>query len=250
MSAKPKVLIITAPDSPELRVLEGIAGDIDIVAVGQNAQDLASLSDEDWASVTVLLNCGVHHRTQQIVQLCLCVCLMSLSDVHAIICVSCRARHPSCACASAHSTALGTGVGQKAGKKADIEVSSRWQHHCSLYWSECTQCHRVDVQAMWPRLTALEWMHSASAGLEHLLFPALVGSPVTLTNAKGVYSHSLAEYALTCCNWFAKDLPRMRAAQKRREWESFEVEELRGLVPPLFMTLSRPPHKYNALPRC
>ena len=97
MSAKPKVLIITAPDSPELRVLEGIAGDIDIVAVGQNAQDLASLSDEDWASVTVLLNCGVHHRTQQIVQLCLCVCLMSLSDVHAIICVSCRAR-PSIVC--------------------------------------------------------------------------------------------------------------------------------------------------------
>ena len=27
-------------------------------------------------------------------------------------------------------------------------------------------------------------MHSASAGLEHLLFPELVDGPVTLTNAK------------------------------------------------------------------
>jgi hypothetical protein len=30
-------------------------------------------------------------------------------------------------------------------------------------------------------------MHSASAGLEHLLFPELVESDVLLTNAKGVY---------------------------------------------------------------
>ena len=46
---------------------------------------------------------------------------------------------------------------------------------------------------LWPRLTGLRWLHSASAGLEHLLFPELVEGPVVLTNAKGVYSHSLAE---------------------------------------------------------
>lgn len=74
-------------------------------------------------------------------------------------------------------------------------------------------------------------MHSSSAGVEKLLFTGLVESDVTLTNAKGVYSHSLAEYALTCCSWFAKDLPRMRAAQKRGEWDAFEVEELRGANP-------------------
>jgi phosphoglycerate dehydrogenase-like enzyme len=34
-----------------------------------------------------------------------------------------------------------------------------------------------------------------------------------LTNAKGVYSASLAEYALTCCGYFAKDLPRLLAAK-------------------------------------
>jgi hypothetical protein len=49
------------------------------------------------------------------------------------------------------------------------------------------------LQEFWPRLTNLKWLHSCSAGLEHLLFPELVNSSVTLTNAKGVYSHSLAE---------------------------------------------------------
>lgn len=49
------------------------------------------------------------------------------------------------------------------------------------------------MQEFWPKLTGLKWLHSCSAGLEHLLFPELVNSPVVLTNAKGVYSHSLAE---------------------------------------------------------
>lgn len=87
---------------------------------------------------------------------------------------------------------------------------------------------RDDIREMWPRLTSLQWLHSASAGLEHLLFPELVEGPVVLTNAKGVYSHSLAEYALTGCSWFAKDFPRMLAAKAEAKWDPYDVEELRG----------------------
>lgn len=87
---------------------------------------------------------------------------------------------------------------------------------------------RETLQKLWPRLTGLVWMHSSSAGLEHLLFPELVNSPVTLTNAKGVYSHSLAEYALTCCSYFAKDFPRLLAAKAAKNWDPYDVEELRG----------------------
>lgn len=86
------------------------------------------------------------------------------------------------------------------------------------------------MQEMWPKLKGLKWLHSASAGLDSLLFPELIESDVIVSNAKGVYSHSLAEYALTCCNWFAKDLRRMRAAQSRSEWDPFDVEELRGVA--------------------
>jgi phosphoglycerate dehydrogenase-like enzyme len=98
---------------------------------------------------------------------------------------------------------LNCGVGAKAGTKADL-------------------------QALWPRLPNLLWLHSASAGLEHLLFDALVDGPVTLTNARGVYSHSLAEYALTCASYFAKDFPRLLKAKAAKKWEPYDVEELRG----------------------
>lgn len=88
---------------------------------------------------------------------------------------------------------------------------------------------KQDLQQLWPHLPNLRWLHSASAGLEHLLFNELVDADqVTLTNAKGTYSHSLAEYALTCASYFAKDFPRLLAAKKSRAWEPFDVEELRG----------------------
>ena len=44
---------------------------------------------------------------------------------------------------------------------------------------------------------------------------------------QGSFSHSLAEYTLAACNWFAKDFPRLRAQQKARKWEPFNVEERR-----------------------
>jgi phosphoglycerate dehydrogenase-like enzyme len=66
-------------------------------------------------------------------------------------------------------------------------------------------------------------MHSASAGLEHLLLPDLVASPVLLTNAKGVYSHSLAEFTLFAANYFAKDLPRLMRAKAETHWDPYDV---------------------------
>lgn len=81
---------------------------------------------------------------------------------------------------------------------------------------------------MFLRTRNLKWMHTATAGVEGILFPEIITSPIPLTNAKGVYSHSLAEYALAGCNWFAKDFLRMRASQAAKKWDHFAVEELRG----------------------
>ena len=44
---------------------------------------------------------------------------------------------------------------------------------------------------------------------------------------QGPYSHALAEWAITACSWFAKDLPRLKAQQKDHNWEPYLVEELR-----------------------
>jgi phosphoglycerate dehydrogenase-like enzyme len=82
-----------------------------------------------------------------------------------------------------------------------------------------------DVFAMAPKL---QWVHVMWAGLDSLLFPALVESPVVLTNGRGVFARSLAEFALAGMLWFAKDIRRMRRQQREGQWEKFIVEELHG----------------------
>ncbi|KAK9842741.1 hypothetical protein WJX74_001639 [Apatococcus lobatus] len=84
------------------------------------------------------------------------------------------------------------------------------------------------LQELWPKMPNLKWIHSCTAGVEALLWPELIESDVAVTNARGAFSHSLAEWAITACSWFAKDLPRMRRNQKAHSWESYEVEELRN----------------------
>jgi phosphoglycerate dehydrogenase-like enzyme len=74
----------------------------------------------------------------------------------------------------------------------------------------------------------VRWVHSRSAGLDNVLFPELVESPVPLTNGSGVFSASLGEFALTAMLFFAKDLPRMQRNQRAEHWEQFDVEEIAG----------------------
>jgi phosphoglycerate dehydrogenase-like enzyme len=45
------------------------------------------------------------------------------------------------------------------------------------------------------------WVHSRSAGLDSLLYPALAGSSVVMTNGRGVFSRSLAEWVIGALLW-------------------------------------------------
>ncbi len=73
----------------------------------------------------------------------------------------------------------------------------------------------------------VKWVHSRAAGLDGLLFPALVNGPVTLTNGRGVFSQSLGEFALAAVLFFAKDLRRMVRGQMAGQWDPFDVDEIR-----------------------
>ena len=74
----------------------------------------------------------------------------------------------------------------------------------------------------------LEWIHSITAGVDHIMCPAISeNDEIVLTNAKGVFSSSLAEYVMTACSFFAKNVPRLRSQQKDKKWEKFSVTELR-----------------------
>lgn len=87
---------------------------------------------------------------------------------------------------------------------------------------------RPELEALWPDLKRLEWIHSLAAGLEGILFPALVESSVPLTNSAGVFARSLSEFVLAGMLHFAKDLSRMKRQQAACEWTCFDVEELHG----------------------
>jgi phosphoglycerate dehydrogenase-like enzyme len=84
------------------------------------------------------------------------------------------------------------------------------------------------LQELWPRAASLRWIHSLAAGVEGMLFPELVESPVILTNARGVFRRSLAEFAIAAAMFFAKDLRRMVRSQQAGEWDPFDIEELHG----------------------
>lgn len=74
----------------------------------------------------------------------------------------------------------------------------------------------------------VRWVHSRNAGLDSLLFPELIESPVPVTNSSGVFSQSLGEFALAMVLYFAKDFPRMLRNKAARRWEQFDVDEIAG----------------------
>ena len=72
------------------------------------------------------------------------------------------------------------------------------------------------------------WLHSRSAGLDSLLYPALAGSTVVMTNGRGVFSRSLAEWVIGALLYFAKDFRRLERNRRRGVWEVFEPDDLAG----------------------
>ncbi|MFI7006910.1 D-2-hydroxyacid dehydrogenase [Streptomyces sp. NPDC050145] len=77
------------------------------------------------------------------------------------------------------------------------------------------------------------WVHTASAGVDRLMFPELVDSDTVLTNARGVFDRPIAEYVAALVLAMAKDLPRTLALQAERTWrhrESQRVARTRACV--------------------
>lgn len=86
----------------------------------------------------------------------------------------------------------------------------------------------TELRDAWHRADDLEWVHVAGAGVDAVLFQSLVESPVTLTNSRGVFDRSIAEYVLGLMLVFAKDYRRTVEFQRRREWVHRETEMLAG----------------------
>jgi phosphoglycerate dehydrogenase-like enzyme len=87
---------------------------------------------------------------------------------------------------------------------------------------------RRKLEPVFPLSKQVRWVHSRSAGIERLLFPALVESSIPLTNGKGVFSASLAEWVIGAVLHFAKDFRRLVKHQGARVWQEFAPEMVEG----------------------
>ena len=80
---------------------------------------------------------------------------------------------------------------------------------------------------------SIEWIHVRSAGIDFLEseeLPTLLNErpDIIMTNAKGQFSSSLAEYVMMACSYFAKDIPRLLRQKNAKIWNDFDIMELRG----------------------
>lgn len=84
--------------------------------------------------------------------------------------------------------------------------------------------HRVPALGdLWPHLKQVRWIHSLAAGVERALAPAIVESPVVVTNARGVFKRPLAEFAVLGALFFYKEVRRLIDSQNRKNWDDFYV---------------------------
>ena len=83
-------------------------------------------------------------------------------------------------------------------------------------------------QDVWRHARNVKWIHSLAAGLDNMLFPQLVDSPVTITNARGVFKQSLAEFVVAGMLFFYKHMRQLIENQRQHRWGDLTVDWLRG----------------------
>ncbi|MER6275305.1 D-2-hydroxyacid dehydrogenase [Streptomyces sp900105245] len=72
------------------------------------------------------------------------------------------------------------------------------------------------------------WVHTASAGVDHLMCPELAASDTVVTNARGIFDQPIAEYVAALVLAVAKDLPRTLGYQRERTWRHRESRRVAG----------------------
>ncbi|MFD5732186.1 D-2-hydroxyacid dehydrogenase [Streptomyces sioyaensis] len=72
------------------------------------------------------------------------------------------------------------------------------------------------------------WVHTASAGVDQLLCPALIADDTVVTNARGVFEQPIAEYVAGLVIAMAKDFYGSWELQRQRRWRHRETLRVAG----------------------
>eukprot|EP00916_Digyalum_oweni_P012626 GHVL01020844.1.p1 GENE.GHVL01020844.1~~GHVL01020844.1.p1 ORF type:complete len:342 (+),score=72.82 GHVL01020844.1:23-1027(+) len=87
------------------------------------------------------------------------------------------------------------------------------------------------VRELFPQLTSCKWVHSWFVGLEPLhqfMKDQATNNNISITNAKGAFSQSLAEYAMAAVLHFNKHIPLIQTNTKNKVWDKFVMPMTRG----------------------
>ena len=76
--------------------------------------------------------------------------------------------------------------------------------------------------------TSLEWLHSASAGVDHEVFHRFLERGVRLTTSSGAHAVPIAQTVLLYLLALSRDLPGWLAAQRAHRWEPRAIHDLQG----------------------
>ena len=91
----------------------------------------------------------------------------------------------------------------------------------------------VNFEEVWHHASNVKWIQSLSAGVEKVLIPELVASNVPLTNARGVFKRSLADFAVFGILFHYKKGRRLVENQQAHKWDDFSV----GWIPDKVMAV-------------
>ncbi len=76
--------------------------------------------------------------------------------------------------------------------------------------------------------SSVRWFHSLWTGVEKLLTPEMIASPIPLTNGRGAFARSLGEWTVGAMIYFSYDFRRMIRQQQEGVYQGFNTEEVHG----------------------
>ncbi|MBC8277154.1 MAG: D-2-hydroxyacid dehydrogenase [FCB group bacterium] len=72
----------------------------------------------------------------------------------------------------------------------------------------------------WQGCDSLKWVHAGGAGINHLGFPELVTSAVTITNSRGIHARTMSEYVLGAMLHYSQIVPQALLWKQNRDWKA------------------------------
>ncbi|MGB9867632.1 MAG: D-2-hydroxyacid dehydrogenase [Bacillota bacterium] len=84
------------------------------------------------------------------------------------------------------------------------------------------------TRELFPKATQLRWIQVGAAGVDDVLFPELVESPVVVTNCRGIHASTISEHVFAMILAFARGLFKFQRDRKLRKWDRTGVSEVSG----------------------